>query len=471
MARRQRTRRRRSWDFRDHSISIRVGSRRSQQSFHEITVSGSRDSPRLSRLIADQVCAFPRDPLVIAINGYQPWLEQILSSCIQDHWAAISELDRQVQFSSTMQFPERASQRGHDVPWTFVLDQLNVPQVYYWSANTDAPDSEDFGLPSIEHYRFRVGAWECGRGACRFDAEVPVAIIFTKPTPVAEYVVTELLFDYLFKDGDFDQPREDEEGICWLFSRLYWLLTDWQNIITEITTRLEEAEANSHSRHLPVKTRTRLMHNEVDRLYELKEYLHFHTRAFKKLQRLKDDVPKREQKDPLWTDMDDAVEDLEQYDTTLDSLKERFNNLIELEFNIQNAVQADNSQFLSIVATIFLPVSYLASLFGITTITWPAIWYLWAAIPIVATSIVFALLFPWSLRWIQKRLYPVDAIRLRLQPQSFTMLGDELPDSVDVPGSTRHGKIRRASQRFAGVNEGKGRSRSRRRSKEKFEEG
>lgn len=65
------------------------------------------------------------------------------------------------------------------------------------------------------------------------------------------------------------------------------------------------------------------MHNEVDRLYELKEYLHFHTRAFKKLQRLKDDVPKREQKDPLWTDMDDAVEDLEQYDTTLDSLKER----------------------------------------------------------------------------------------------------------------------------------------------------
>lgn len=323
MARRQRTRRRRPWDFRDHSISIRVGSRRSQQSFHEITVSGSGDSPRLASLIADQVRAFPRDPLVIAINGYQPWLEQILSSCIQDYWAAISELDRQVQFSSTMQFPERASQRGHDVPWTFVLDQMNVPQVYYWSANKDPPDSEDFGLPSIEHYRFRVGAWECGRGACRFDTDVPVAIIFTKPTPVAEYVVTELLFDYLFKDGDFDQPREDEEGICWLFSRLYWLLTDWQNIITEIVTRLDEAEANSHSRHLPVKTRTRLMHNEVDRLYELKEYLHFHTRAFKKLQRLKDDVPKREQKDPLWTDMDDAVEDLEQYDTTLDSLKER----------------------------------------------------------------------------------------------------------------------------------------------------
>lgn len=187
----------------------------------------------------------------------------------------------------------------------------------------EAPEWDDFGLPEIDHYRFRVGAWECGRGACRFDREVPVAIVFTKPTPVSEHVVTEIMFGFLYRDGDFDQPREDEEGICWLFSRLYWLLTDWQNIISEIVTRLDEAEANSHGRHLPVKTRTRLLHSEVDRMYELKEYLHFHSRAFKKLQKLKMDVPKNEQKDPLWGEMDDAVEDLEQYDSTLDSLKER----------------------------------------------------------------------------------------------------------------------------------------------------
>jgi len=196
-------------------------------------------------------------------------------------------------------------------------------QVYYWSVDMDPPHWDDAGLPDMENYQFRVGAWECGRGACRFDRDVPVAIIFTKPTPVSEHVVTELMFPYLYRDGDFDQPREDEEGICWLFSRLYWLLTDWQNIISEVVTRLDEAEANSHGRHLPVKTRTRLLHREVDRLYELKEYLHFHNRAFKKLQKLKDDVPQNERKDPLWTDMDDAVEDLEQYDTTLDSLKER----------------------------------------------------------------------------------------------------------------------------------------------------
>lgn len=269
------------------------------------------------------------------------------------------------------------------------------------------------------------------------------------------------MFDYLYRDGDFDQPREDEEGICWLFSRLYWLLTDWQNIISEIVTRLNEAEANSHGRHLPVKTRTRLLHNEVDRLYELKEYLHFHTRAFKKLQKPRDDVPKREQKDPLWGDMDDAVEDLEQYDSTLDGLKERFNNLIELEFNIQSAVQSDYSQFLSIVATLFLPLSYLASIWGITTITWPAIWYLWAAIPVFIASCAFNVVFPWTVRQVQKLLYPVEELKIHLKPSSFTMLGDELPDNVDVPGGNRQGRVKHKAQRPAGGDDARARSRSR----------
>lgn len=81
------------------------------------------------------------------------------------------------------------------------------------------------------------------------------------------------------------------------------------------------------------------MHREVDRIYELTEYLRFHTRSFKKLSKLKNAVPKNEQTDPVWDEMDDAADDLEQYSYYLDSLKERFNNLIELEFNIENANQ------------------------------------------------------------------------------------------------------------------------------------
>ncbi|KAF2172970.1 hypothetical protein M409DRAFT_49471 [Zasmidium cellare ATCC 36951] len=314
MSKRRPHRRRPTWDPGNEPIAIRVGSRRSSTKYHEIQAQGPRDATRFARLVDEQTRAHPRDPLVIAVNGYQPWLGDVLHSCIEDYWSDISDLDRAVQFAGTMQFPEKASKRGH---------HMNVPQVYYWSVDMDPPRWEDQGLPSMKNFRFRTGVWFCGRGACRFDPQISVTIVFTKSDEVCEHIVTQLLFTYLWRDEDFDQPREDEEGICWTFSRLYWLLTDWQNIIGEVLARLEEAEENSHGRHLPVKTRTRRMHIEVDRLYDMKEYLHFHMRAFKKLQKLKDDVPKNEQKDPLWADMDDAVEDLEQFESTLDGLKDR----------------------------------------------------------------------------------------------------------------------------------------------------
>lgn len=204
------------------------------------------------------------------------------------------------------------------------------------------PRWQDNALPSMKDFRLRTGVWFCGKGACKrkwfchspvavkcglaigerlaeillderiakyvltfvwlasVDRNISVTIIFTLPTPVSEHIVTKLLFDYLWRDNEFDQPREDEEGICWTFSRLYYLLSDWQNIIGEVLARLDEAEINSHGRHLPVKARTRRMHREVDRIYEMKEYLHFHTRSFKKLQKLQNDVPAEERKDPLW---------------------------------------------------------------------------------------------------------------------------------------------------------------------------
>lgn len=188
------------------------------------------------------------------------------------------------------------------------------------------------------------------------------------------------------------------------------------------------------------------MHMEVDRIYEQKKYLQFQMRAFKKLQRLQGGVPKNEQNDPLWNDMTDAIEDLEQFDNTLDGLKDRFNNLIELEFNITNTVQAENSAFLTGVASLFLPVSFLAAIFGMTTIEWPAINFLYAALPIFAVSVAFTAIYPWARRRIQLVFYPIEERKLCLRPNQFKMLGNVLPDDVNTPNASGEGRIAQFGQ-------------------------
>jgi hypothetical protein len=93
----------------------------------------------------------------------------------------------------------------------------------------------------VDEYRFRIAAWCCGRRACRFDPEVPVILVFTQPKLTAENVMHDLFFPYFYEDEEYDMPRRDEESVCWTFLRLYWLLTDWQNIIREVERELEEA--------------------------------------------------------------------------------------------------------------------------------------------------------------------------------------------------------------------------------------
>lgn len=439
--------RRRSRPVAGDPITIRIGCRNAARNHRELQVTDPRDATRFARLVLEQVRLHPNDALIISVNSHQPWLGEVLSSCFEDCWDQISELNRELQFAGTARFPERASKRGRFVPWTFIMDQMNVPQVYSWSVGLEPPEARGRNIPLIEQYRMRVGVWFCGRGACKFSRSVSVTLIFTRCTPIAEHIIGDIMFKNLYRDSDFDRPRDDEEGICWTFSRLYRFLTNWQNVIREVTARLDEAEINCSGRYFPVKLRTRAMHIEVDRIYELQEYLRFHIRSFRKLAKLKLALPSEEQQDPLWDDIEDAVDDLDQFDSSLANLKERFLNLLDLEFNIQNADQTEDSSFLTVIATLFLPVSFLASVFGIQNIQWQPKWYLWSAVPIFFASCVFVTIFPFSVRRYQKTMYGIESTRVLLHQHDYTMLGSELPDSVDVPGSNRLGRMKDRAQR------------------------
>ncbi|KAI5251076.1 hypothetical protein E4T42_04528 [Aureobasidium subglaciale] len=440
--RKRRSPRHKSWYQEGVPINVHVGNRCSPGYYTSIQVT-SGDGDRFADLVHETLRMNPQDPLLITFNGYQPWLEQVISTCIDDRYDELTDLNRALQYDDTVKFPERSNKRSTQIPWSFLVDQMNIPDVYWWTFGKDPPQDRPQAVDEIDEYRFRIAAWCCGRRACRFDERVPVVLIFTQDRLPAENVMRDLFFPYFYEDEEYDRPRRDEESVCWTFLRLYWLLTDWQNIIREIERELEEAELNSRGRKLPVKLRTRIMHKQIDRIYELSEYMRFHSRSFKKLLKLRDTMRKGpdDDNDPVWDEMDDAVEDLDQYSYYMDTLKERFLNLIELEFNIENANQSDYSRFLSLLAALYLPITYLTvrlvnayiSIFGISTLTAPAILCLYISIPLLVVSLVFTVFFPWAVQRFQRVWYPANRNKVRLPKSSYTMLAEELPSSADVP--------------------------------------
>ncbi|KAI9700487.1 MAG: hypothetical protein M1820_006786 [Bogoriella megaspora] len=402
----------------DYGIAIRFGSRRSRDRYMEMRAVGPRDKSRFEDMIKATRELNPNDPLLLK-DGAD---------------VDRAELTRAVYQTDQLWFPERSSRRSRFAPWSFIVDEMNLPDVFWWSLKQDPPESED--LESIDSYRLRIGVWTCREGAYTHNAKVPVTIIFTQPTKVQENIVKYLAFKELYEDEDYNQHSTIEEAVSWMFLRLYLTFTDWQNILKEVELRLQAAQTNSKGRKFPVRYRAITMHKEVDRIYDLLAYLNFHLRSFGKLRKLKPtalkDAPNDESEDLVWTEVEDQVEDLQQIKDELGYLKERFDNLIEFEFNISNADQAEDSSFLSTIATLFLPISYLASIFGITTFNGSPMLYLEIALPVLFISLLFTIFFTRTSQQFQKLYYHGYKERPNIQATNFTMIGEEVPDAVDV---------------------------------------
>lgn len=458
MSRREgrRLRHRQHREFPDFPIDIRVGSRSSPNSYLYLQVTGPNDAQRFEGLIRRCVANNPDDPILLIANGYQPWLEHVFEICIDNLWSDRQELIRESHYADTLRFPEntyRRLQKKLSLPWSFIVDYINVPDVYYWTFREQPPEHGD--APQVDSYRFRLGVWTCARGAYIHDRRIPVTMLFTQPTDVSHHIATELLFPFMYSDRDYSTDRSDEQYVSYIFLRLFDLLSDWENVIREFEGHLEAAERNSREGFAPVKFRARTMHHQIDRIYELLLYLQFHTRAVKKLVKLKpDDKDKDNQSnasgdndDPIWSELDDLSDELDQANYELGALKERFDNLTDLEFSIENAKQSDDSRFLTAIATLFLPISYLASIWGITTFTQSPMEYLYAAIPVFVASAAFVVIFPIVLHRIQKALYPAEKQRLQLYSEDYTMLGSQLPDTANAPGAAGKSRVaRRRSQ-------------------------
>ncbi|CZR58145.1 uncharacterized protein PAC_08036 [Phialocephala subalpina] len=81
---------------------------------------------------------------------------------------------------------------------------------------------------------------------------------------------------------------------------------------------------------------------------------------------------------------------LKYYEVTASKMVEQQRNLLSLAFNLETIIQGQAVARLNALAFIFLPLSFVASIFGITTFTASPRWYPAAAIPVLLATIAIA---------------------------------------------------------------------------------
>jgi len=79
-----------------------------------------------------------------SVNGYNHLLASVFASCIEAKDSTLDLTNRQVQHFDAVQLPQSADRRAGKVPWTFIVDQMNLAEVWFWSFEMSDAQQDHF---------------------------------------------------------------------------------------------------------------------------------------------------------------------------------------------------------------------------------------------------------------------------------------------------------------------------------------
>ncbi|EDP49498.1 hypothetical protein AFUB_075270 [Aspergillus fumigatus A1163] len=180
-----------------------------------------------------------------------------------------------------------------------------------------------------------------------------------------------------------------EKNILWIVPDLLYLFTNWNAVIIAMKAHLYSAESSGMKGILPVTIQTRLLHQQMQTAIEIREVLRIH-------QAIANHVIKLNLIGTADKDLDDRLElikgQMDHNASTIDTVKEQLQNLIQLAFNLEAVSQGQSVARLSALAFIFIPLSYVASVFAIPGLAIDAFWYPASAVPLLVFTIFVAVI-------------------------------------------------------------------------------
>ncbi|RDW56703.1 hypothetical protein BP6252_14024 [Coleophoma cylindrospora] len=178
----------------------------------------------------------------------------------------------------------------------------------------------------------------------------------------------------------------------WISLDMFYLFTSWDRTLTAAQETLAPIARQLYGmeKASSILKQTRIIHKNTATTLAINQTIRLHLACFKRLQRgllkIPDTVDLKELKDRF----EDVVESLEYYGVTGQSIIDHQENLLSLTFNTETVLQGNAVARINALAFIFLPLSFVASIFGMTTFSGPVHWYPLAAIPVLLCTIFIA---------------------------------------------------------------------------------
>ncbi|KAL4879842.1 hypothetical protein BJY04DRAFT_208361 [Aspergillus karnatakaensis] len=183
----------------------------------------------------------------------------------------------------------------------------------------------------------------------------------------------------------------------WIYMDLFQACGDWSGVWDVVRRDLARRDVQAYQDLLRPSTLhlTRRLHRATSNVITLREDLRLHIASFKRVQvHIKNNtLGPWPSSAPFKATLDeraaDILEDLNHHWETSGVVLQQYNSLLSLVFNTETVTQGQAVARLNMLAFAFLPLSFVAGIFGMSTFSVSAVWYpLWAFV--VFAIVVFA---------------------------------------------------------------------------------
>lgn len=205
----------------------------------------------------------------------------------------------------------------------------------------------------------------------------------------------------------------------WVYLDLNFLFTRWNHVFAIAKRNLMERieEIHGHGPALSILDETRVLHIENNVMISLRELVRIQQESMRKLADRVNrfDAQARSAMSQLQLRVTDALRLFNYYELKATTLLEQQQNLLGLALNLETHRQGQAVARLNALAFTFLPLSFVASIFGITTFTVAAKWYPVFAIPLFLLTLFIAYA---ANSFLTPKQSPPGAVFPKRQPES-----------------------------------------------------